>query len=105
MVEAVARKRSDSFFCPFCDNTVKACPPWTHGQNGKLGSAHCQKCNKSLSIGFPPTGYFLGFPYWSNHMHDYKEVAAESIGKQAWNCYHYYKCMICGDVREIDTSG
>ena len=37
--------------------------------------------------------------------HDWKEISAKEAGKQAMNCYHYYKCSKCGAENEQDTSG
>jgi hypothetical protein len=59
-------------------------------------------------------GYALAQDYWGKKiryfkfakcLHDYQEVSAASLGKPAFNSYHYCKCTKCGDLWEYDSSG
>lgn len=36
--------------------------------------------------------------------HNYVEISAAEAGKPAFRNYHYYKCTLCGDQTEMDSS-
>lgn len=59
------------------------------------------------------SGFIILNDYWGKTIryfkfaecvHDYKEITAAEAGKRAFNCYHYYRCTICGQQNEVDSS-
>lgn len=42
---------------------------------------------------------------FAKYHHDYKEITAAEAGGPAFSCYHYCKCVKCGELYEYDSSG